>query len=253
MPRNAPPRFVVRTTIATLIMVAGVLTAVFVGVTFDVRERVHGAVMDKLEAGQRMLMALEQRRARELGIQVATLAENPTLKAAVDTYQAESGTADTGFRRDMVRTVEHELKKLATRISPDVLAVTDKSGIIVAVAGLHAKDWPMQTRVKPQTDGQGAQWVTLESGVYQFASAPIALQDTEIGSLQLAKALDERYAQELATLSGAATLIASNDTVIATTLPLETRAAVTPTELRLMPATHSTRSGPRRACPCDAR
>ena len=62
-------------------------------------------------------------------------------------------------------------------------------------------------------------WVTLPSGVFQFASSPIALQDTEIGSLQLAKALDSRYAQELATLSGAATLIASNDTVIASTLP----------------------------------
>src|SRR5262245_58083916 len=126
MSSSAPPRFVVRTTIATLIMVAGVLTAVFVGVTFDVRERVHGAVMDKLEAGQRMLLALEQRRARELGIQVATLAENPTLKAAVDTYQAETGTADAGFRREMVRTVDRELQKLAARITPDILAVTDE-------------------------------------------------------------------------------------------------------------------------------
>ena len=51
MARSAPPRFVVRTTVATLIMVAGVLTAVFVGFTFDVRERVHRPVMDKLEGG----------------------------------------------------------------------------------------------------------------------------------------------------------------------------------------------------------
>ena len=42
--RPAPPRFVVRTTVATLIMVAGVLTVVFVGVTLNVRERVRGAV-----------------------------------------------------------------------------------------------------------------------------------------------------------------------------------------------------------------
>ena len=88
MARRAPPRFVVRTTVATLVMVAGVLTAVFVGVTFDVRDRVHGAVMDKLEAGQRMLSALEAASRARAGVQVATLAENPTLKAAVDTYQA---------------------------------------------------------------------------------------------------------------------------------------------------------------------
>ena len=64
MARTSPPRFVVRTTVATLIMVAGVLTAVFVGVAFDVRERVRGAVRDKLDAGQRMLSALEERRAQ---------------------------------------------------------------------------------------------------------------------------------------------------------------------------------------------
>ena len=145
MARTSPPRFVVRTTVATLIMVAGVLTAVFVGVAFDVRERVRGAVRDKLDAGQRMLSALEERRAQELSVQVATLAENPTLKAAVDTYQAEIGTANAGFRREMLATVDRELEKLAARISPDVLAVTDPSGVVLAVAGRRSADWPVQT------------------------------------------------------------------------------------------------------------
>ena len=75
-----------------------------------------------------MLSALEQRRARELGAQVATLAENPTLKAAVDTYQPRSASANAAFRREMLATVERELEKLAARIAPDVLAVTDASG-----------------------------------------------------------------------------------------------------------------------------
>ena len=70
--QSPPPRLVVRTTIATLAMVAAVLTAVFVTVTFNVRQRVRSVVSEKLEAGQRMLSALEQRRARELNIQVAT-------------------------------------------------------------------------------------------------------------------------------------------------------------------------------------
>ena len=38
-------------------------------------------------------------------MQVATLAENPTLKAAVDTYQAEIGSANAAFRREMLATV----------------------------------------------------------------------------------------------------------------------------------------------------
>ena len=36
--KRQPPRFVVRTTIATLVMVAVVLTAVFVGLTINVRD-----------------------------------------------------------------------------------------------------------------------------------------------------------------------------------------------------------------------
>ena len=236
MARTSPPRFVVRTTVATLIMVAGVLTAVFVGVAFDVRERVRGAVRDKLDAGQRMLSALEERRAQELSVQVATLAENPTLKAAVDTYQAEIGTANAGFRREMLATVDRELEKLAARISPDVLAVTDPSGVVLAVAGRRKADWPMQTEVRAREDGAGAAYVTMPTGVFQFAASPMSLQETEIGSLQLAKALDGRYAHELAKLSGAATLIASGNAVIASTLPIDLIKELTPPVLRSLPA-----------------
>jgi len=236
MARTAPPRFVARTTVAILIMVAGVLTAVFMGVAIDVRERVRGAVREKLDAGQRMLSALEQRRARELNVQVATLAENPTLKAAVDTYQAEIGTANKAFRRELLATVDRELEKLAARIRPDVLAVTDPSGLVLAVAGRRSADWPVETRVRAREDRSGASWVTIRSGVFQFASSPLTLQDTEIGSLQLAKALDGRYAQELATLSGAATLIASGDEVMASTLPPELVTALTPAVLRSLPS-----------------
>jgi putative nucleotidyltransferase with HDIG domain len=244
MTRRIPPRFVVRTTVATLIMVAGVLTAVFVGVTLDVRTRVTEAVRDKLEVGQRMLSALEERRARELSVQVATLAENPTLKAAVDTYQAEHGTAKATFRRELLATIDRELDKLAARIGPDVLAVTDPSGVVLAVAGRRGGEWPVQSSVRAREDGSGAAYVTMPTGVFQFAASPLTLQDTEIGSLQLAVALDHRYAKELATLSGAATLIASGDAVIASTLPAELEKELTPAVLRSLPSVETVSLGP---------
>ena len=106
MAKSTPPRFVVRTTVATLVMVAGVLTAVFVGVAINVRDRVRGAVADKLEAGQRMLSELEQRRARELNVQVATLAENPTLKIAVANYLLERKNRNSQFVRGLVAAID---------------------------------------------------------------------------------------------------------------------------------------------------
>jgi putative nucleotidyltransferase with HDIG domain len=241
--RSSPPRFVVRTTIATLTMVVFVLSAVFIGVTLNVRERVRSQVADKLEAGQRMLSALEQRRARELSAQVATLAENPTLKAALDTYQAEIANANQAARRELLLTVDRELEKLAARIPSDILAVTDSSGAVLTVAGRRGADWPMNTIVQARHDGNGAAYVSMPTGVFQFASAPLALQDTVIGTLQLAKALDDRYAQELSALSGAGTLIVSGDRVIASTLAAEPVQALTPSVLRALPASTVVRLG----------
>jgi hypothetical protein len=233
---QAPPRFVVRTMVATLVMVAAVLTAVFVGVTVNVRYRVRGSVANQLEAGQRMLSALEQRRAREMSAQVATLAENPTLKAALDTYRTETGAARQRFRREMLLTIDRELEKIAARVRSDILAVTDGSGTVLAVAGRRQADWPVNARVPTQQDSTGEAYVSLPSGVFQFASAPVSLQDTEIGSLQLAKALDARYAQELSALSGAGTLIVSGEQTVASTLNAESTRALTPAVLHALPS-----------------
>ena len=216
-------------------MVAGVLTAVFVGVALNIRERVRGSVADKLEAGQRMLSELEHRRARELSVQVATLAENPTLKAAVANYKLEGRTPNSRFRRGMLTAIERELEKLAARTATDVLAVTDASGKVLAVGGRRDADWPLQAQVMPRHGESGSAYVSMASGVFQFASAPLALQQHFLGTLQLAKGLDGRYAQELSTLSGAATLIASGDKVIATTLSADLVKALTPETIRALP------------------
>ena len=85
MKRRTPPRLVVRATVATFSVVALVLSSVLLALGVNLRDHVRANVVEKLAAGQRMLSALEQRRARELGALVETLAENPTLKAAIDT------------------------------------------------------------------------------------------------------------------------------------------------------------------------
>ena len=236
MARSTPPRFVVRTTVATLIMVAGVLTAVFVGFALNVREGVRDAVSDKLEAGQRMLSALEQRRERELGVQVATIAENPTLRTAVATYKLELGATEPRYRRGMLLAIERELRTLAAKTGSDVLAVADTSGTVIAAGGRRAADWPLQGKVSARHDATGAAHVSMASGVFQFASAPLVLQQQFLGTLQLARAFDAHYAQELSALSGAATLITSGDAVVASTLPADLMKDLTPAALRSLAA-----------------
>ena len=224
-------------------MVAGVLTAVFVGFALNVREGVRDAVSDKLEAGQRMLSALEQRRERELGVQVATIAENPTLRTAVATYKLELGATEPRYRRGMLLGIERELRTLAAKTGSDVLAVADTSGTVIAAGGRRAADWPLLGKVSARHDTTGAAHVSMASGVFQFASAPLVLQQQFLGTLQLARAFDAHYAQELSALSGAATLITSGDAVVASTLPADLMKDLTPAALRSLGAHDTVRLG----------
>jgi putative nucleotidyltransferase with HDIG domain len=234
--RMMPPRFVIRTMIATLTMVAFVLSAVFIMVTLDVRDRVRATVAERLETGQRMLSALEQRRAYELQDQIATLAENPTLKAAIDTYQTESRSPSRGgSRAELIATVQRELDKLTERLQPSVLAVVDEAGAAVAIAGRHRHAWVVNGHTPLVTPRAGAAVVSLPAGVFRVVTAELVVQDTPVGTLQLGTALDDRYVRELSTLSGAPTLVVSASGVVASTLPAAALREVTPAVIRALP------------------
>jgi putative nucleotidyltransferase with HDIG domain len=223
--RRSPPRLVVRTTFATFAVVAFVLSAVLALIAIEGTRYVRSTVSEKLSAGQRMLSALEQKQAQELQAQVEMLAENPTLKAAIDTYHAEM-SAGGSARAQLVATIERELDKLADRLQPDVLAVSDPSGAVLAAAGRRRADWPVSLpAVGSQT---GERFTVLPSGVFRRIVAPIRIQDAELGSLELATALDHDYATRLSRLSGANTLIVADGRVIATTLPAEAAPGLTP-------------------------
>jgi putative nucleotidyltransferase with HDIG domain len=238
--RGRPPRLVVRTTLATFAVVAFVISAMLLLIAVQGRSYVRGTVLDKLAAGQRMLSALEQRQSRELQAQVAMLAENPTLKAAIDTYGAEL-SATGAPRAELVATIQRELEKVAARIQPDVLAVSDPSGLVLAAAGRHHADWP--DALPAVVRRTAAEVVALPSGLYRRVSAPIAIQDVEIGTLELATALDQEYATTLSVLSGARTLIVAQGQVVATTLTSDVLGALTPAVLQALPGARTVTLG----------
>src|SRR5205823_5921247 len=127
--------------------------------------------------GQRILSALEQRRGRELQAQVATLAENPTLKAAMDTYHLESRLEHGTQSRQLLDTIDREVHKLVDRIHPDIVAVTDPVGAVVAVAGRKQSGWPRDGASPWLSNESGDEFVALPGAVFRFVAAPLVLQD----------------------------------------------------------------------------
>ena len=230
-----PPRLVVRTSLAMFAVVAIVLTAVLLLIAIQGSGYVRETVTKNLESAQRMLSALEERQSRELLAQVAVVAESPTLKAAIDTYQAEIRRSDANTRTELIRTIDRELEKVASRLKPDVVAVSDPAGNVLAVAGQYWESWP--SFVTPPAARELETVVTLPSGVFRRFSTPLALQDIEIGFLSVATALDKGYAKRMSDLSGASTLVASEGRVIATTLPPAAAAALSEQVIQQLPGT----------------
>jgi len=234
-----PPRLVVRTSLAMFAVVAIVLTAVLLLIAIQGSGYVRETVTKNLESAQRMLSALEERQSRELLAQVAVVAESPTLKAAIDTYQAEIRRSDANTRAELIRTIDRELEKVASRLKPDVVAVSDPAGNVLAVAGQYWESWP--SFVTPPAARELETVVTLPSGVFRRFSTPLALQDIEIGFLSVATALDKGYAKRMSDLSGASTLVASEGRVIATTLPPAAAAALSERVIQQLPGTSTIR------------
>jgi putative nucleotidyltransferase with HDIG domain len=221
-----PPRLLVRTIAVSFVTVAGVLSVVFTLVTVDARDRVRSSETEKLQTSARMFTVLEQQRQEDQLATIATMAENPTLKAALDTYYTErgfSGSVTADEDRELRRTVQREAEKLAAVTSADVLAIVDQTGRVFVSVGTAAERWPVGERVNlgrhVQPTFQAV--AVLPSGAFRAFAAPLTLGDRDVGLLVLATSLDTSYAQQLADLSHAGIVITVSNAVVARTVPIE--------------------------------
>jgi putative nucleotidyltransferase with HDIG domain len=214
------PRLLTRALVTSFITVAIVLAAVFTVLSFRVRDQVRQAVADNLASAQQVFTRVEARRQQDMRASVATLAENPTLKAALDTWVTERSSASEETGKELLATVQREADKIASRVSADVLAIADGERRIVASGGRLAASWPRGVVIGQVIDANSPsdRAVAVGSGMYHVVSVPLQFGDSAIGSLELGTALDMRYARELADLSRGHAAIISNGTVLASTV-----------------------------------
>jgi putative nucleotidyltransferase with HDIG domain len=224
MSRRRPPRLLVKTLTVTFVTAAVLLLFVFAVVTVTVRGQVRRSVAANLEASQRIFGAIESREQRELLAQASNLAESPTLKAAIDTYAAESRTNSAARSRSLLNTIDVELAKVAARVEADAVVIVDAHQTALASAGPLADRWPVGQPLTLVGDSRSTfdGVVRTATGTFRVIAVPLLLDDgTAIAALYIATSLDRRYAEQLAALSRTRTAIVSDGLLVASTLPAE--------------------------------
>ena len=222
-----PPRLVARTLTVTFVTVAIILSVVFIVLMVDARDRVRASEIEKLSVAEKVFTALEARRQQEQLAAIATVAENPTLKAALDTYFTES--AFTGLPAEQEQslrdTVTVEAEKLATLTGADVLAILDANGRIFVSAGPLRDRWPpASTSPSRPTTTTFQDIAVLPQGAFRISGSVLSLLDRDIGALVVGTSLDANYARELSNLASADVVITVNGMVAASTAPGEVAA-----------------------------
>ena len=223
--KRQPPRLLVKTTIAvTLVTVALLFIVVFV-VTLSVRDQVRQAVTYNLEFSQRLFGAIERRRQAEMRGQAETLADSPTLKAALDTYSEFSASANETTRQQLLATITNELEKVAERIEADAIVLADSHQNTIASAGRVADRWPRGRAISVIANGDASNYdgvVHVGDSTFRVVTVPLLLiNDTVIGTLYLATILDQAYANSLSALARTEIAVVSDGVALASTLNAE--------------------------------
>jgi HD-GYP domain-containing protein (c-di-GMP phosphodiesterase class II) len=219
---SRPPRLVTRTLAVAFVTVAVILSAVFIVLMVDAHDRVRATEIEKLGVAERVLTSLEARRQQDQLAAISTLAENPTLKAALDTYFTESRFAGLSPEQEVSLrgTVAVEVEKLAALTRADVLAVVDREGRVFVSAGPSRESWPRDEQLaRPAGSPTFQAVVALRRGAFRISGATLRLMDRDIGALALGTSLDSRYASQLSALSGADIVVTVGGAVVASTLP----------------------------------
>ena len=157
-------------------------------------------VASNLESTQRLFAAVETRRQHELRGQAETLADNATLKAALDTYQSETQASRATVRADLLETIDLVLEKVAASVESDAVVLVDSHHVALAAAGRMADRWPRSRPVSLVADtapgGVAAFDGVAHMGdrVFRVVTVPLLLDDTTIGTLYVATSLDHDYA-----------------------------------------------------------
>jgi putative nucleotidyltransferase with HDIG domain len=225
--RPRAPRLLVKMLGVSFAVIAAVLAAVFMPLTWQASQRLEQATVENLEASQLRFAEFEQRDQATQLSHARTLAENPRLTAAIDSYHRNR---TQGWAVDrLAATIQVELLKLQKVMNLPALSVTDARGVILASAGPRSSEWARGDRVRARMSEttEPSQAVVMRGGQAYLATViPMVLLDDMIGEFFVATPLDDAYARKLGTEARTDVTILLDGRVVGASFAPALRAAV---------------------------
>lgn len=200
--------------IAALAIISAFTGAILVIVRYMVRSEIRQQAGQSVDASVRAFKNVEMQRDEELSRTASLLAELPPLMALMTTEHAPT-----------IQDASMPFWRLA---GSDLFVLANPEG---SVLGFHIKA-PGMTAAMAEANlkrslerDPGAGWWLANGQLYRIVIRPIAVgQDTakkQFGVLAIGYQVDSTLAGQLASVSGAEIVLASADTVVASTLPPE--------------------------------
>ena len=116
----------------TLVIVAAIGCA-FALLSLEVRRQTRAHLADLLAQSQRTLLTLQKRSLEELLWSSRLMTESPTLRAAMETYEAENSSGSPR-RTDLLATIQAELDRTRELLGKALAVITDARGRVLAVS-----------------------------------------------------------------------------------------------------------------------
>ena len=214
----------------SIALITLVITAVFVTLSIEIRNETKQLLQDMLNRSERQVLSIKEDKLSQLLWVSTQVANNPTLRAAMETYRLES-TSSIQIRKELLATVQNELDKIWTGLPHDLLFVTDDKGRVLAANGRlnYRPELNEDLSAKPAlthalnplapTGDQNFGVIDLQGQHYFIGSSPIDLQGYVIGTLTLGDRIDSSFLPNLRAFFGGEIAVTVGGRSIASTLP----------------------------------
>jgi sensor histidine kinase YesM len=213
----------------TTLLIIGVVFGSFFLTDRVVRDQVRSRLVHDLDRSQRTLEQIQRNRLRELIAYSVIASENSTLKAAIETFQAER-TSGSPILQQLKRTVENEATKLFSILSADILIITSNTGQVLAIQGtpspLAATELDISNQPSvvnslapdPIDFEKAASVWRFQGKAYRLVSVPILLQDIVVGTLSTGFEISQGLVQSIKANTDSDVVFFADGGIVASTL-----------------------------------